>query len=234
VKAADDYYSNISNIHNTSCTDTEFAWSSTQDLHWADNTYASMSERINGSLTAGSPHVLGPLHGGTEYGPLTRSISDQNVTSFSATQPYTIVIMQDWLIGLTFLTSRTIITAVCDQGVWTNITIQNYPDIDTDLTAKTVEETVVPGCDVLIAVPSTAVSGMFVADATVYWEPGKLTSPLVTIPAGNTYLIAGQDVTGQFRKVLLACQWLWVETNTVGPNPQAPWNGSPLPTAVVE
>jgi hypothetical protein len=93
---------------------------------------------------------------------------------------------------------------------------------------------IAPGCDVFVPIPSTAVSGMFVADAAIYWAPGKLTSPLVTIPAGNTFLVAGQDETGQFRKVLLACQWLWVEAYTVGPNPQAPWNGMPLPTAVVE
>jgi hypothetical protein len=192
--------------------------------------YAAISEKINGSLTAGSPHWLGPLHGGTPYGPLIRVISDQNVTSYSATQPYTIEIKQEWYIGSTFLTSRTIITATCNQGILTNITIQNDPNIDTDLTAGVV----VPGCDTLVNIPSTAVGGMFVANAVVYWEPGKLASPMVTIPAGSTYLVAGQDLTGQFRRVLLACQWIWVETGTVGPNPQAPWNGAPLPTAVVE
>ena len=230
VKAADHYFSNILSISSSYCTNTEFGYTGIQELNWSANMYAAISERINGHRTAGSPHWVGPLHGGTPYGPLVRTISDQNVTSYSATQPYTIQITQEWYIGSTFLTSRTIITATCKLGVLTNITIQNDPNIDTDLAA----EVVVPGCDTLVNIPPTAVSGMFVANALVYWEPGKLTSPVVTIPAGSTYLVAGQDATGRFRKVLLACQWIWVETGTVGPNPQAPWNGAALPTTVVE
>jgi len=92
----------------------------------------------------------------------------------------------------------------------------------------------VPGCDALIPIPATAVVGKFVAPAQVYWSPGKLTSPVVTVDAGKNYLVAGQDASGQYRKILIACDWVWVRAETVGPNPESPWNGAPLPTLVVD
>jgi hypothetical protein len=93
----------------------------------------------------------------------------------------------------------------------------------------------VPGCDVLIPIPSQAVVGHFNTNASAYYAPGKLiTDPTVVIEVGKTYWVVGQDASGQFRKVLLGCQWVWVEFNTVGPNFDAVWNGTPLPTDVVE
>lgn len=89
------------------------------------------------------------------------------------------------------------------------------------------------GCDQYVAIPSQAVGGQFVANAPVYYEPRSGAQTTTVIEAGNTYLVVGQDATGQFRKVLISCQWVWVPANTVGPNPQAPWNGAPLPTTVV-
>ncbi len=91
-----------------------------------------------------------------------------------------------------------------------------------------------PGCDVLINIPSTAVGGTFVADAPVYWEPGELTSPLVTIPAGNSARVIGLDSTGEYYKIIWVCDYVWVPRATLGPNYDAVWNGAPLPTAVVE
>lgn len=91
-----------------------------------------------------------------------------------------------------------------------------------------------PGCDVLIPIPSTAVVGSFVADAPVYWKPGELTNPLVTIPAGNTAWVLGQDASGQYYKIIWVCDLVWVPKATVGPNYDAVWNGAPLPTNVVE
>ncbi|MEP0762097.1 MAG: hypothetical protein HRF48_05095, partial [Chloroflexota bacterium] len=57
-------------------------------------------------------------------------------------------------------------------------------------------EAVLPGCDVLMPIPETAVGGTFVADAPVYWEPGELTNPLVTIKAGNSARVLGLDASG--------------------------------------
>ncbi|MCL4238290.1 MAG: hypothetical protein KJ047_08585 [Anaerolineae bacterium] len=89
------------------------------------------------------------------------------------------------------------------------------------------------GCDVLMPIPKTAVGGTFVADAPVYWAPGELTSPLVTIPAGNSARVIGLDSTGEYYQIIWVCDFLWVSRATLGPNYDAVWNGAPLPTAVV-
>ncbi|MCL4238291.1 MAG: hypothetical protein KJ047_08590 [Anaerolineae bacterium] len=90
-----------------------------------------------------------------------------------------------------------------------------------------------PGCDALLNIPSTAVGGTFVTDAPVYWAPGELTSPLVTIPAGNSARVIGLDSTGEYYKIIWVCNYVWVPRATLGPNYDAVWNGAPLPTAVV-
>jgi hypothetical protein len=103
-------------------------------------------------------------------------------------------------------------------------------------TGTPVIETAAPvaGCDAFVALPSTAVVGQFVANAEVYWAPNQLTNPVVTIVAGKNYWVDGLDESGVYRKVLLGCQWLWVKAGTVGPNPESPWNGTPLPAHKVE
>ena len=90
------------------------------------------------------------------------------------------------------------------------------------------------GCDVLLPIPATAVGGTFVADAPVYWKPGELTSPLVTIKAGNSARVIGLDASGQYYKIIWACDFVWAPVGTLGPNYDAVWNGAPLPTAVVQ
>ena len=96
------------------------------------------------------------------------------------------------------------------------------------------ETAALPGCDVLLPIPATAVGGTVVADAPVYWEPGELTSPLVTIKAGNTARVLGLDASGQYYKIIWVCDYLWVPKATLGPNYDAVWNGAPLPVEVVE
>jgi hypothetical protein len=100
----------------------------------------------------------------------------------------------------------------------------------------TTGETIVegPGCDLLLPIPPTAVGGTFVADAPVYWKPGQLTSPLVTIAAGNSARVLGLDASGQYYKIIWVCDFVWVPVGTLGPNYDAVWNGAPLPTAVVQ
>jgi len=102
-----------------------------------------------------------------------------------------------------------------------------------------VDEITVPaicgqGCDVLMPIPATAVVGAFMADALTYYEPGNLVQPETTILAGNTAWVLGVDETGAYYKILWVCQYLWVPVGTMGPNYDAVWNGTPLPTDVVE
>jgi len=108
------------------------------------------------------------------------------------------------------------------------------PYAATQLSNGPVTPSVVAGCDALLPIPATAVGGTFVADAPVYWAPGKLTSPLVTIRAGNTARVIGQDDTGQFYKIIWVCDFVWVPTATMGPNYDNVWHGAPLPTGVVK
>lgn len=92
----------------------------------------------------------------------------------------------------------------------------------------------VAGCDTLIKIPSQSVMGLFVSDAPVYWAPDASATTGLTITAGKTYRVTGQDATGQFRQIILQCQFVWVPFNSVGPNPDAVWNNAPLPTTVVK
>jgi hypothetical protein len=106
----------------------------------------------------------------------------------------------------------------------------NFFEVDT----ITVPAQCAVGCDLLVAIPSQAVMGQFVADALIYYAPGKLIVPNLTIPAGKTYLVIGQDASGQYRKILLQCKFVWVPFASVGPDPEALWNNKPLPTTVVD
>ena len=90
------------------------------------------------------------------------------------------------------------------------------------------------GCDTLLALSSTAVVGQFVADADLYWAVGNLTSPLATITASNTAWVLGKDASGEYYKIAWVCNYYWVKVNTMGPNPDAVWNNTPLPTGVVQ
>lgn len=92
----------------------------------------------------------------------------------------------------------------------------------------------VAGCDLMMPVPPTAVGGTFVASAPVYWAPGKLTDPVLTIPVGSTARVIGVDASGDYYKIVWSCDFLWVPVETVGPNYDNVWNGKPLPTDVVE
>lgn len=89
------------------------------------------------------------------------------------------------------------------------------------------------GCDLATGIPAGAVSGEFVDYATVYSTPGNPIYPPLTIAPGRTYLVVGQDASGQYRKILLSCSWVWVESDTVIPDGQSPWNGMPFPTTIV-
>lgn len=76
--------------------------------------------------------------------------------------------------------------------------------------------------------PAGVVQGRFVKNALLYWKPGDLLMPEVTVPAGKTFYTGGLDDTGMYRQVLIVCNWVWVPVDAVGPNFDAPWFGTPL------
>ena len=98
-----------------------------------------------------------------------------------------------------------------------------------------IEEAILPGCDVTIPLEG-AVVGRFVHTAETYWAPdfSKKTEPEVLIPWNTTLWTFGVDESGQFRKVVLNCTYLWVPVETMGPNFDEVWGGTPLPMTVVE
>jgi hypothetical protein len=88
------------------------------------------------------------------------------------------------------------------------------------------------GCE--LPIPSTAVVGQFNDNTSTYWLPGHLTSPVVVIEVGNTAWVLGVDASGAYYKIIWACQYLWVPVGNMGPNFDDVWQGTPLPTGVVE
>jgi len=91
------------------------------------------------------------------------------------------------------------------------------------------------GCDLAMPITETAVVGAFTSDARTYWAPGQLTTnPMITIPAGKTAWVIGQDAKKEYYKIIWVCNLLWVQKGTMGPNFDAVWNGRPLPTNIIE
>jgi hypothetical protein len=115
---------------------------------------------------------------------------------------------------------RVVVTANCNNGVLTMKSEGGVAGPE-------------PGCDAVLDIPSTAVGGQFVTHAEVYWTPGELTNPLVVIPLGNTARVLGTDASGQYYQIIWACDFVWVRTNTIGPNFDNVWQGRPLPAGVI-
>ncbi|NDJ75932.1 MAG: hypothetical protein GYB65_06710 [Chloroflexi bacterium] len=90
----------------------------------------------------------------------------------------------------------------------------------------------VPGCDQLV-LPPNAAGGQMLATTTAYWAPGEITDPPVDLALGTTAIVLGLDDTGEYYQIAFACDYLWVPVDTIGPNPDAVWNGAALPTDVV-
>jgi hypothetical protein len=108
----------------------------------------------------------------------------------------------------------------------TGMTLADTLTIDGDCAAA-------PGCDQLMPLDG-AVMGLFTADAPAYSTPGQLVVPPVTIQAGKTLYVLGQDASQQYYQVVLACTLLWVPKNTVGPDPEPLWHNTPLPVTIVQ
>ncbi|MBK8027406.1 MAG: hypothetical protein IPK19_39960 [Chloroflexi bacterium] len=84
------------------------------------------------------------------------------------------------------------------------------------------------GCS--LAVPAGSVVGSAPLGAQIYYSPGNATN--LTLNPG-TYLVVGQDSTETYYKIVLACQFVWVRKDAMGPSFEAPQNGAPLPAGIV-
>lgn len=83
-------------------------------------------------------------------------------------------------------------------------------------------------CPVL---PSNAVVGSLQFSTPAFYEPGK-EAVGVTVNAG-TYWVLGVDETGEYYKIQIACEHLWLPVGVLQPSFESPWSGQPLPTNVV-
>lgn len=83
-------------------------------------------------------------------------------------------------------------------------------------------------CPVL---PSNAVVGNLPFSTPAFYAPGKEANG-VTVNAG-TYWVLGVDETGEFYKIQIACERLWLPVGVLQPSYEAPWSGQPLPINIV-
>jgi hypothetical protein len=88
------------------------------------------------------------------------------------------------------------------------------------------------GSGVCPDIPGGSVVGAMPAQTQAFYEPGNI-SPNIFINPG-TYWVIGEDDSGQYYKIMLACQFLWVPIDSMQSSYQAPWSGQPLPTRVVQ
>jgi hypothetical protein len=84
------------------------------------------------------------------------------------------------------------------------------------------------GCS--LNIPSGSVVGEAPLGAQAFYAPGQATD--FSINPG-TYIVIGQDESGSYYKIVLACAYLWVPVESMQPSFQFPQNGAPLPTRVV-
>lgn len=82
-----------------------------------------------------------------------------------------------------------------------------------------------------LAVPAGSVVGEAPLGAQVYWEPGKESPGIILNP--GTYIVTGQDESETYYRIVLACEFVWVRKDAMGPSWLPPQNGTPLPTTIV-
>lgn len=104
----------------------------------------------------------------------------------------------------------------------------------TDSGTYTFTVTLSASCPESISLPPDAAVGTFTAWADLYWMPGEKVNPPLSMAPGQSLWVIGQDETGMYKKVVLSCQYLWVESAVIGPNYDETWHGTPLPTTVVD
>ena len=79
---------------------------------------------------------------------------------------------------------------------------------------------------------ATSVVGNSPFRTQAYYEPGNL-APGVFVNPGD-YWVLGVDESGEYYKIIIACQYLWLPVGVMQPNYDSVWQGRPLPTDVVD
>lgn len=82
-----------------------------------------------------------------------------------------------------------------------------------------------------LRIPAGSVVGELPLGGQAYYAPGQAASGVILNP--GTYIVVGQDASESYYKIVLACQFLWVDKGAMQPSYVAPQNGQPLPTGIV-
>jgi hypothetical protein len=90
-----------------------------------------------------------------------------------------------------------------------------------------------PGRD-MVEIPSQAVVGAFVENTALLFSPDANAASDNVMTIGQTLWVLGVDSSGQYYQVLLSGDKYWVPVSSMGPNFDDVWNGTPLPTTVVD
>lgn len=91
----------------------------------------------------------------------------------------------------------------------------------------------IPGPD-MVAIPAGAVVGTFTANTPLYFDDNAGSASSYAMEIGKSLWVIGINASGTFYKVLLSGQTYWVPVDNIGPTYDDVWNGTPLPTSVVE
>lgn len=90
----------------------------------------------------------------------------------------------------------------------------------------------------MLEIPQGSVVGYFVTDAVLHWAADTTSSSGVSVglteKTPKTAWVIGLDQSGEFYKIIWACDYMWVPVSTMAPNPDNVWENTPLPTRVVE
>jgi hypothetical protein len=111
--------------------------------------------------------------------------------------------------------------------------INDFPENGEVAEAKCAPPPPPPGPD-MVPIPDDAVMGTFTADTALYFQPDVNAATAYTMGTGQSLWVYGLDSSGAFYQVLLSGDTYWVPVSSIGPTNSPPWNGTPLPSGVVQ
>ncbi len=189
---------------------------------------------VPGPLAAGVWHTVGPDSGFTGWAKITGNPSCPTSLGGLAAGDLLLAIamnagqqFHDTDIGLDGAFDNVVITTSCGP-----IVFDFEPDATPDDPAATTDATM-PGCDML-PLPEDAVVGKFVETTPLYFAPAEDAATEYVMAAGKSLWVYGLDASEQYYQVQLSCGLYWVPRESIGPNYDDVWNGTPLPTTIVE
>jgi hypothetical protein len=90
-----------------------------------------------------------------------------------------------------------------------------------------------PGPD-MVPIPAGAVVGTFTEATALLYAPAADATTDTVITPGKTLWVFGLDASGMYYQVIMSGGYYWVPVGNIGPTYDDVWNGTPLPTEVVE